>query len=322
MNRLLLVVMLMGAAACALSEHAGFNSWAAKHNKQYQQHEVAAKLSAYLSNEKFVAEFNAQKGNTFTVGMNQFADLTAAEWASRFTPMYTHPAGVVMPITMATAVTPIDWRQKGAVTPIKDQGQCGSCYAFSAVGAIEGIYAVQNKTLRSFSEKQIVDCSSKQGNNGCDGGLQVNAYKYIQAIGGLELEADYRYEAEVSTCSANPAKFAVKIVSYKAVTKGDEAAQIAALATAPVAIALDASNQSFQLYKSGIYQESKCKKLQVDHGLTAVGLGHDSVTGMDYYIIKNSWGTTWGMEGYINIPANKQNYCGVATLSSFVTSVK
>jgi len=317
------VLLCLAGIACGALQTSNphFNSWAAAHGKTYSGAELAHRLAAYESNAKYVEEFNARKDRTFTVGLNRYADLTPSEWAARFKPMYKQPDGVVMPITVADSVTPIDWRQKGAVTPIKDQGQCGSCYSFSAVGAIEGAYALSNGTLTSFSESQIVDCSEAYGNNGCDGGLQVNAYKYIQAIGGLMLEKDYPYTASVGTCEAKKNKFVAHITSYKAITRGDEASQIAALAKGPVAIALDASNQSFQLYKSGVYTEPACKKLQVDHGLTAVGLGHDDASGMDYYIIKNSWGTSWGMDGYILIPANKNNYCGVATLSSYITGI-
>jgi len=212
--------------------------------------------------------------------------------------------------------TSVDWRTKGVVTGVKDQGQCGSCWSFSTTGSVEGAWAL-NYSLVSLSEQNLMDCSRRYGNLGCNGGLMDSAFKYIIANNGIDTEASYPYEESTSyNCRYTTANRGATISSYQDVTSGSESAlQNAVVYRGPVSVAIDASNTSFQLYKSGVYYEPKCSSTQLDHGVLTVGYG--TGTSGDYWIVKNSWGTSWGQAGYIDMARNKNNNCGIATQASF-----
>merc|ERR1719318_1113067 len=222
------------------------------------------------------------------------------------------------PLTPVTLPKNVDWRKKGYVTPVKNQGQCGSCYSFSATGALEGQNFKKTGKLISLSEQQIVDCSTAYGDHGCQGGLMDNVFEYIKEAGGLETEEDYPYLAEQQTeCDFNKSEIAAKVTGFVDVPEGDEDALRDASATVgPIAVAIDASHFSFQFYHSGVYDEWFCSQTRLDHGVLAVGYGADT-QGTKYWLVKNSWGVGWGQKGYIWMSRDRNNQCGIATQASY-----
>jgi len=211
----------------------------------------------------------------------------------------------------------VDWRQKNAVTPIKNQQQCGSCWAFSSTGSIEGAVAISTGRLLSLSEQQLVDCSVAQGNHGCEGGLMDYAFTYVISNRGITTEANYPYTATgPNSCqSTKAASHDATITSFNDVPQNQEAQLIAAVTKQPVSVAIEADQSQFQFYKNGIFSSS-CGT-QLDHGVLAVG--YSTSQGQDYWIVKNSWGTSWGMAGYILMAQHvgATGICGINMMSSY-----
>jgi cathepsin L len=294
--------------------------------KQYASaEEETSRRSIFEDNVALIRNHNLEADiglHTYTLGLNKFADMTNEEFNKQMNGLdlslkvnggdrhtYRAPANVQVP-------DEVDWRPKGYVTPIKDQGQCGSCWAFSATGSLEGQHFAKTQQLVSLSEQNLVDCSQAYGNMGCNGGLMDSAFRYIKANNGIDLEAAYPYEARTLKCRFDATKVGATDTGMVDVPSQDEAALKSAIATVgPVSVAIDAAHSSFQLYRSGVYNEPACSPTRLDHGVLAVGYG--SQGGQDYYIVKNSWGTSWGNEGYILMSRNKSNQCGIATMSSY-----
>jgi len=206
-----------------------------------------------------------------------------------------------------------DWNIRGAVTPVKDQAVCGSCWSFGTVGTIEGAYFVKTGKLPILSQQQLVDCSWKFGNNGCDGGLDFQAYKYVMEAGGISTEEDYgSYLGVDGKCHDRDVERNVKISGFYNVTSDQEALKHAIVTYGPVTIALDASQPTFTFYSHGVYYDEKCKNSpnDLDHQVLAVGYVH--MDGKLVWLIKNSWSTYWGDNGYIYMSAENNN-CGVLT---------
>jgi len=231
-------------------------------------------------------------------------------YVSRNGSTYLSPSNVVIPPA-------IDWREEGYVTPVKNQGQCGSCWSFSTTGALEGQHFRRAGKLVSLSEQNLIDCSTKYGNNGCNGGLMDNAFDYIKDNHGIDTEDSYPYEARDAECRYKPKKKGATDTGFVDVTSGSEDALKEALATiGPVSVAIDASQESFQFYSKGVYDEVRCSSEELDHGVLAVGYGATD-DDEEYWIVKNSWGLTWGDKGYVLMTRNKKNQCGIATQASY-----
>merc|ERR1719435_539011 len=299
-------------------EDQAWQVWKADHQKVYRDFgEEKVRFTIWQDNFRRVVEHN-QKSSDLTLAMNKFGDMTTAEFSAKMTgyrgtkggegSTFLAPENVQVPAS-------VDWRTKGLVTPIKDQKQCGSCWAFSAIGSLEGQHAKKSKKLVSLSEQQLVDCSEKFGNLGCNGGLMDNAFQYIKA-NGIESEADYPYKGKNGKCQYDASKIVTKVTGFTDVPEGDEDALKSALATqGPISVAIDASHMSFQFYHTGVYNERRCSSTRLDHGVLAVGYG--TLDGKDYWLVKNSWGPTWGLKGYIMMTRNKKNQCGIASAASY-----
>ncbi len=248
--------------------------------------------------------------------MNKFGDLKSEEFARIFLgtkisapkPEAKNSTDVVLPSHW-------NWAANGAVTPIKNQGQCGSCWSFSTTGSTEGCHFIKNKKLVSLSEQNLVDCSSAQGNSGCEGGLMTQAMDYIISNKGIDTESSYPYTATDGTCRFRHTTVGATLQSYTNVASGDENDLQQKVSLGPTSIAIDASQNSFQFYSSGVYSDPACSSSELDHGVLAVGWGSDA-TGGAYWIVKNSWGTDWGLKGFVWMARNQNNMCGVATTAT------
>lgn len=303
-----------------------------RHKKQYKSEtEEKFRLKIYAENRHKIAKHNQlyDLGKvSYSLAENKYADMLHHEFVNTMNGFnrsnsvllnaqrklegatFIEPANVKVPDS-------VDWRTQGAVTDIKDQGHCGSCWAFSTTGALEGQHFRKTKKLVSLSEQNLVDCSGSYGNQGCNGGLMDQAFQYIKENGGIDTEKSYPYEAQDDTCHFNNKNVGATDKGYVDIPSTDEEALKKAVATiGPVSVAIDASHESFQFYEKGVYYEPQCSSEELDHGVLVVGYGTDE-DGKDYWLIKNSWGLTWGDKGYIKIARNKENHCGVATQASY-----
>jgi len=326
-----LFVCLIGAAAsftvtgstnAELDEH--WEAFKTVHKKQYDRQFEFVRRLIWESNLKYIQRHNLEYDlghHTYSLGMNVFGDLTFEEFKAAYLGVKlqkrntTRDSLFMSPMNVAPLPDTVDWRTKGYVTDVKDQAQCGSCWSFSATGSLEGQYFRKTGTLESFSEQQLVDCSGDFGNQGCNGGLMDQAFDYIQK-NGIERESDYPYTAQDGECQSDASKVVTKVTGHVDIPQGDEAKLQEAIATVgPVSVAIDASHLSFQFYRSGVYNEKSCSSTQLDHGVLAVGYG--SLNKAAYWLVKNSWGSSWGQKGYIFMTRNKKNQCGIATSASY-----
>lgn len=334
--RTLLVLLSLVAISQAVSffdvMKEEWHSFKLEHNKNYDEQSDRFRFKIFYENRHKIAKHNqlyAAGKKTYKMGVNKYTDMLHTEFVQTMNGFNNtlrkllreqgdQYVGVTF-LTPENLVLPksVDWRKNGAVTAVKDQGHCGSCWSFSATGALEAQHYRKTKVLVSLSEQNLVDCSAKYGNNGCNGGLMDNAFRYIKDNGGLDTEKSYPYEGIDDSCHFNPSTIGATDRGFVDVPEGDEDKLKAAVASVgPVSVAIDASHESFQFYTEGIYDEPECNAENLDHGVLVVGYGTDSED-HDYWLVKNSWGTSWGDGGYIKMARNSNNQCGIATAASY-----
>lgn len=284
----------------------------------YQQ-----KKDTFKHNLRYINSMN-RRNLTYKLKVNHLADKSSIELKRLRGFRHTedprpHAVEPNFKMTINDVPKEMNWRYYGAVTPVKDQATCGSCWSFGTTGAIEGAYFLKHGELKSFSQQNLMDCSWGFGNNACDGGENWRSYEWIIKHGGLMTERDYgHYLGQDGYCHFDEKKSIGTIASYVNVTSGSaEALKLALAEAGPVAVAIDAAHLSLSFYSHGVYYEPKCGNttIDLDHAVLAVGYG--ILDGHDYWLVKNSWSTHWGNDGYVMF-SQKDNNCGVATDATFV----
>jgi C1A family cysteine protease len=300
-----------------------FSNFQERFHKRYENiQELELRFKVFRENLRNIILHNLDTRQNFTMGINQFTDLTAQEFKDTYVSglKYASVGSYGCKTFSSSSVgapNSLDWRSKGAVTSVKDQGQCGSCWTFSSTGAIEGAWAIAKGQLIDLAEQQLVDCATgiSYGSHGCNGGQMEGAFKYVIEHGQCTLTS-YPYTAIDGTCKS--CSTVAHISSCSDVKPNDQISLKAAVAQQPVAIAIEADTRYFQSYSSGVLTSSSCGT-NLDHGVLIVGYGEEN--GLQYWLVKNSWGTTWGDKGYVKIArsesTNDAGICGIAMDPSF-----
>jgi len=320
-----ILALAEAASAMTLNHERIFGDWKRQFGRAYgTNEEETMRFNVFRQNAAKVVAHNAA-GHSWTMGLNMFSDLTEDEFAAKYIGGFrgNHgPKNYELSHLRAVGIpTSVDWTEKGAVTPVKNQGQCGSCWAFSATGSMEGAVFLNSGKLPSLSEQQLVDCAGSFGNQGCNGGLMDSAFQYIISAGGLCSEEGYPYEARDGTCRSSSCKEVATISGYKDVPQNSDSAMMSAIAQQPVSVAIQADQSAFQFYTGGVLTSNACGT-SLDHGVLVVGYGSES--GTDFYKVKNSWGASWGLKGYILLGRGSsynggKGQCGVLMQPSYPT---
>ncbi|XP_069734533.1 cathepsin S [Phaenicophaeus curvirostris] len=315
------LVVALGHRDPALDWH--WELWKKTYGKEYgHEKEEGSRRVTWERNLRLVTLHNLEHSlglRSYELGMNHLADMTSEEVAALMTGLNVAPRrnrtstyrlrlGSRVPDT-------VDWREKGCVTEVKNQGPCGSCWAFSSVGALEAQVKLKTGKLVSLSAQNLVDCSRMYGNKGCGGGWETRAFQYIIDNQGIDSDESYPYTGQDGECRYNPAGRAATCSQYVELPFGNETALKDAVASVgPVSVNIDARQPTFFLYKSGVYHDPKCSQ-EVNHAVLAVGYG--SLDGQDYWLVKNSWGVHFGDQGYIRMARNRGNHCGIASYAVY-----
>ncbi|KAL3754684.1 hypothetical protein ACJRO7_001873 [Eucalyptus globulus] len=300
-----------------------YESWLARYNRTYKSRaERLLRFQIYQANVLYV-DFINRLPLPFKLTDNGFADMTNVEFKATYlgfhrrTNRRTDMKTNITDETDGDMPASFDWRKEGAVTPVKDQGQCGSCWAFSAVAAVEGLNQIKTGKLVSLSEQELMDCDVGKHDQGCSGGEMDTAFSFIQRNGGITSESDYPYRGRDGSCDAAMLRsHAATISGYGDVPANDERSLEAAVARQPISVAIDAGGLEFQLYSRGIF--TGICGYDLNHGVAAVGYGSEG--SRNYWIVKNSWGRDWGEDGYVRMlkgAPDRRGVCGIAMDASY-----
>ncbi|KAI3885765.1 hypothetical protein MKW92_036596 [Papaver armeniacum] len=303
-----------------------YESWLVQHGKNYNAlGEKERRFEIFKDNLKFIDQHNSES-HSYQLGLNSFADLTNDEYKSTYLgtkvdekKRLRNPKSDRYAVNVSDKLPEhVDWREEGAVVDVKNQGSCGSCWAFSTIAAVEAVNKIVTGDLISLSEQELVDCDTSY-DQGCNGGLMDYGFQFIIENGGIDTEEDYPYKAEDNKCDVKKKKsHAVTIDGFEDVPENDEKALQKAVSNQVVSVAIEAGGRAFQLYESGVFT-GRCGT-ELDHGVNAVGYG-TTEDGVDYWIVRNSWGPEWGEEGYIRMERNladtDEGKCGIAMQASY-----
>ncbi|NXU40566.1 CATL1 protein, partial [Drymodes brunneopygia] len=326
-----LLLALLGCATApdpALEE--AWKGWKSLHAKEYPGEAEAIRREIWEQNLRHIQQHNLEESrgkHSYRLAMNHFGDLTNQEFnelMNGYIPeQREEPAPTFRASAALKALEKVDWRAKGYVTPVKSQGDCGSCWAFSATGALEGLMFKRKGKLVVLSEQNLIDCTRELGNDGCRGGHVQTAFQYVRDNGGLDSEHAYPYKGmDNSGCRYKPKGRAATCSGFRAVPQGSEGAlQQAVAAVGPVSVAVDSSSSDFQFYGSGIFT-CPSGQTRLTHAMLLVGYDTAQVgkCNMSYWILKNSWSQCWGDKGYMSLLKDAGNQCGVASRASYPLS--
>lgn len=283
----------------------------------------ADRKAIFANTVQEIIKHNSDRSNTYKKGINPFSDMTEQEFFSYYNLKAEQHCSATQTTQLASKIgslpTAWDWRDQGVVSPVKNQGKCGSCWAFSTVGALESHYIKKYGQFVNISEQQLVDCAGNYDNHGCNGGLPSHAFEYIKDAGGITTEDQYAYAAVDQQCQLKPGSQVVGVSGSFNISLNEDDLEQAIFQHGPVSVAYQVI-PGFKDYKSGVYTTENCKNTadDVNHAVLAVGYGVEN--GTPYWIIKNSWGAAWGDNGYFKMEKGK-NMCGIQNCNSFPKDV-
>nr|O97397.1 RecName: Full=Cathepsin L-like proteinase; Flags: Precursor [Phaedon cochleariae]CAA76927.1 thiol protease [Phaedon cochleariae] len=291
------------------------------HARTYKSlREEKLRFNIFQDTLRQIAEHNVKYENgesTYYLAINKFSDITDEEFRDMLMKNEASRPNLegleVADLTVGAAPESIDWRSKGVVLPVRNQGECGSCWALSTAAAIESQSAIKSGSKVPLSPQQLVDCSTSYGNHGCNGGFAVNGFEYVKD-NGLESDADYPYSGKEDKCKANDkSRSVVELTGYKKVTASETSLKEAVGTIGPISAVV--FGKPMKSYGGGIFDDSSCLGDNLHHGVNVVGYGIEN--GQKYWIIKNTWGADWGESGYIRLIRDTDHSCGVEKMASY-----